>query len=585
MAPSLMCKSIWRLRATKRSPRLQLHRNDWYVRMARRLLQERAAAGRDLAPAHRVLREILTTNPDVTRQLRALWALNATGGLNEPAGRALLDHPSEHVRAWAIRLLVDSGAPSVTTITRFAEQARTDSSSKVRLSLASALQRIPVDRRWDVAEPLASHKEDASDRVLPLMIWYGVEPCVAADLSRAVASAGRSKIPKFREFVTRRAISADPSTGLRLVVGALKTADDAICLDLLVRRTRRAPRSKTHREPRGLAGTFDRLVARPDPILVERTLMLALDFQESEAISRLFQIVRSPTKSPDMRRRALTALVDRHVPGITPDLEALLDDAALRRQALRALAAYDDPAIPAIILTRYRGLTESERDDAIATLSARPASAVALLEAIGRGDVERRDLSVTTARQLQALGDRSINVLLERVWGTLQPTSREKASLMAKYKALLYSDQYPPPEPPRGRAVFNRTCLACHRLYDAGGDVGPELTGADRANSDYILENVLDPSASVGRDYAVTNIATTDGRVISGIIREQTGPALIIQTSNERIVVPREDVEAIKPSKISMMPEGQLERLSPVEIRDLFAYLASTGQVPLSPEK
>jgi len=76
-------------------------------------------------------------------------------------------------------------------------------------------------------------------------------------------------------------------------------------------------------------------------------------------------------------------------------------------------------------------------------------------------------------------------------------------------------------------------------------------------------------------------VATTDGRIISGIIREQNDSSLVIQTANERIILPREDLEAIKPSSISMMPEGQLERLTPQEVRDLFAYLASTNQVPL----
>ena len=85
----------------------------------------------------------------------------------------------------------------------------------------------------------------------------------------------------------------------------------------------------------------------------------------------------------------------------------------------------------------------------------------------------------------------------------------------------------------------------------------------------------------MSRDYTLTNVATTDGRLISGIIREQNDDVRwSIQTANERIVLPREDVEAIKPSTTSMMPEGQLEPLSPQEIRDLFAYLASTSQVP-----
>ena len=133
---------------------------------------------------------------------------------------------------------------------------------------------------------------------------------------------------------------------------------------------------------------------------------------------------------------------------------------------------------------------------------------------------------------------RGINEQLEKVWGKVQPTSKTKAALLAKYKSLLASAPDQPADLSRGRAVFNRTCLACHKLYDSGGDVGPDLTGSDRANADYILENVLDPSAAVSRDYTLTNLAMTDGRLIAGIIREQNDASLVIQTANERIVVP-----------------------------------------------
>ena len=300
---------------------------------------------------------------------------------------------------------------------------------------------------------------------------------------------------------------------------------------------------------------------------------------EPKAIASLRKIVADRQGPLDIRQRALTALVERHVTDLTPVLQALLEDPSLRAPAIRALAAYNDDSTPRMILSRYATLTESERDDAIATLSARPAWALALLDAVANGSVPRRDLNVTVARQLLALGDEKVRTRLETVWGSVRATSTQKASLIAKYKELLASDQHPSAEPSRGRLVFNRTCLACHKLFDSGGDVGPDLTGSDRANPDYILENVLDPSAAVARDYTVTNIATTDGRLIAGLIREQNDRALTIQTANERIVVPREDIEELKPSTNSMMPEGQLERLTPQEIRDLFSYLAGPKQV------
>jgi putative membrane-bound dehydrogenase-like protein len=561
--------------------RLQLHKSDWYVRTARRLLQERAAAGRELGQAHRVLRELLEKSDDPTRQLRAIWALFATGGLDEKAGRALLDHPSEHVRAWAVRLLCDGGPPVPATLARFAELAKTDPSQKVRLSLASALQRLPVAGRLKVAEPLATHREDARDRMLPFLIWYGVEPVVPSDPARAVGWAARCQIPMVRQFIARRAVSANPALGLTALVAWFKKAENAVCVDFLTGAHDALVGRKHVPRPAGWPAAFSELVARPDPIVIERTLLLALDLEEPTAARVLRQIVRDRSTALDLRQRALTALVERHAPGLVQDLHALVSDAALRGPALRALAAYNDPATPEIILRRYGEYSEQERDDAIATLAARPAWALALLESVERGRVSRRDINVAIARQLQALGDRRVSERLETVWGRIQPTSQEKAALVAKYKAVLASDQGAPADPARGRVVFDRTCLACHRLWGAGGDVGPELTGSDRANADYILENVLNPGGAVSRDYMLTHVATTDGRLISGIIRAQSETSLVIQTANERVTLSREDVEAIKPSVSSMMPEGLLEPLSTQEVRDLFAYLASDKQIPL----
>jgi putative heme-binding domain-containing protein len=496
--------------------------------------------------------------------------------------QGLLNDPSEHIRAWGIRLLCDVKAPSPATVNRFAELAKTDPSPKVRLSLASALQRLPLELRWAVAEPLAGHREDAPDRSLSLMIWYGIEPLVPADRSRAVSLATRSQNPTVRRYVARRAVSAEPTAGLAAVVASLAKAEDAVCLDLLTG-ARDALRGRKHVEqPQGWPAAFTGLVSRRDLGVIEQALLLGLDVGEPKAIAVLRRIVLDPETPAGERGRLLAGLVDRRVPGLAGDLQALTADPSLRGLALRSLAAYDDPATPEVILRRYKEYSAAERDDAIATLAARPVWARALLEALGRGQVKRPDVSVSIARQLQAFGDRGINEQLENVWGKVQATSKAKAGLLAKYKKLLGSDAEPPIDLSRGRAVFNRTCLACHRLYDAGGDVGPDLTGSDRANVDYILENVLDPSAAVSRDYTLTNVATADGRLISGIIREQNDASLVIQTANERLVVPREDIEAVKPSTASMMPEGQLEALSNQEIRDLFAYLASTTQVPVS---
>ena len=192
---------------------LQLHRNDWHVRHARRVLHERAAAGKLAPTTHAALAKILDENGDVTRKLRALWALYVTNGLDAARLAKLLDHSEEHVRAWAVRLHVEDNQAPADVLARFAGMARSDPSPLVRVHLASALQRLPIDQRWPIAEALASHSGDATDPNLPLMIWYGIEPAVGKDKANAVALMSKVKIPVIREHIARRlaAKPADPA--------------------------------------------------------------------------------------------------------------------------------------------------------------------------------------------------------------------------------------------------------------------------------------------------------------------------------------------------------------------------------------
>lgn len=561
--------------------RLQTHKNDWYVRQGRLLLQERAAAGRDMRAVHDLLRKILGSEKAVPKQLRAVWALYVTAGLDPEALAGLLGHDSEDVRSWAVRLIADDPRPTDRALARFAELAGNDPSPKVRLALASALQRLPADRRWGIAEGLCRHAEDAGDASLPLMVWYGIEPLVASDTSRAVDLTSRCRIPVVRRYLARRAVEV-PGGGPALV--RLLSDRDAPELrrDVLQGMDEALRGRKRVDAPEGWAGLFDRLARADDPGVRKQAILLALLFGDPRAASLLRSTMKDASAPAVERRDALMALASKRAPGLATELHALIEDPALRGSALRSLAAYDDPKTPEAVLRRYRALSVAEKDDAINTLASRPTYARALLDAVARGDVPARDLSVTTARQLLALGDPAIAAKLKEVWGAVRPTSKEKSALAARYKALLTPARLRGADPSRGRVVFRVACASCHKLFGAGGDVGPELTGSDRANLDYVLENVLDPSATVGRDYRLTTVATADGRVLSGIVRSQNERGLVVQTVNERLTVDRDDVEALKPSDASMMPEGLFEKLTDEEVRDLVAYLASRGQAPES---
>jgi putative heme-binding domain-containing protein len=407
-----------------------------------------------------------------------------------------------------------------------------------------------------------------------------------------MALASESLLPQVRRFIARRGVVSDAfkpevrryeeRTRLTAVLSLLRDASDpAVQLDVLrgVRDGLQGRRDLT--VPAGWPETLEKLTAiTPNraPVAVqvrEQTLLLALMFGDAKAVTLLEQTMLNRSAAADERQRAITALVENGTPGLAPKLQGLLDDEPVRGAALRALGASGDASTPQIILKRFPALSPAERADAVATLASRPAFAAQLLDAIESGVVPRADVSVFTARQLLAFGNKEIERKLTTVWGTLKPTSGEKAVLAAKYKSQLTAESLGRADVANGRRVFGQHCAQCHRLFGDGGDVGPDLTGANRDNLDYILENVLDPNAVVPREYRLTVVATKDGRVLSGLVREQTAAAIVLQTANDRLTLSRDDVEEVKESLNSMMPEGLFDKLESDELRDLIGYLAT----------
>jgi hypothetical protein len=201
---------------------MTLHANDWYVRHARRLLQERGPN----AAVHAGLKKILNGNPDVTRRLRALWALHTTKGLSDAEMVALLRDKEEAVRGWAIQLMTEDKTLPAGALTRFSAMAKEDASALVRLYLASALQRIEPAQRWGVLEGLMARDEDAGDHNLPKLVWYAMEPMATVDMNRALDLAMAAKLPKQLEFTVRRVAAMDSPEAVAALARHLEKAQE-----------------------------------------------------------------------------------------------------------------------------------------------------------------------------------------------------------------------------------------------------------------------------------------------------------------------------------------------------------------------
>jgi putative membrane-bound dehydrogenase-like protein len=213
----------------------QLHTNEWYVRTARLILQERGPNKR----VHKALKKILHENPDATRKLRALWTLHVTQGLKEKELLALLDHENEYLRSWAIQLLAEDKNLSEAALRRFADMAKTENSALVRLYLASAIQRTAPEKRWETLEALVQRAEDKDDHNLPLMLWYAFEPAVPTDLNRAVDLALKAKVPHVLAHTIQR-------------IGAINSAESAKALQSLQQRLGQMEHSHENHEIQAL---------------------------------------------------------------------------------------------------------------------------------------------------------------------------------------------------------------------------------------------------------------------------------------------------------------------------------------------
>lgn len=596
----------------ERSPVPQV--SAWAQRQSRRqIIDEAAVQGKDLQAVYAkpiaddfslVAKDselrLMITSKSI---LESMWTLAALDSLSEIPFAQLAGHEDEYVRTWAVRLLVDR-LPLDTTLSQrptgddpglpqeslelLTTTARKDGSAHVRLALASALQRLRPDQRIDVARELVAHSEDAGDHNIPLMIWYGLIPTAEKHAGELAKLAADCKLPTTRRLIARRLaedVEKNPAPLNDLLAAAIEKNDPALAADVVAGASAALTGWRKAPKPSAWDKFAQTLAMTDDKVLAGQVRELSVLFGDGRALDAVKALALDGKADVAVRKAALQTLIDARPPDLRKICEQTLGVRFLNPVAARGLAQFDDPAAAKQLVDAYKKFHHSERAQLLTVLASRPTYAKAFLTAIVEEKILRTDLNASLARQIHGFSDPELKKLLSQTWGEFRDSPAEKKALIAELKAKLTPSLLSQADKSAGRALFAKSCAQCHKLFGEGQTVGPDLTGANRDNMDYLLENMVDPSAVVSADFRMSVLTLDDGRTFNGLILAETEKTATLRTATETVTLEKSSIEERQIVPLSLMPENQLQPLTETQLRDLFGYLQSRSQVALPIEK
>ena len=551
--------------------------NEWFSRMARRVLMERAVSAPDSRLAERAritLAGVLKEGEAAAPRLRALWTLGSLNEVDALTAKELMTDQA-FLAAWIVRL-VSQGAGDTQT-NELVGQAGAAASPLVRRELASALQRLPIDQRQALASALLQRGEDKDDPMIPLLIWYGIEPLVAADAEVGLELARVSKLPKVTQFLYRRlsAEEAGRTALLRLAAASVDAAERESLLNSVIESARAGHKVTRPNDWEVWRGKFGGI---PEERLLELEAFMGVESAVAHFRERLLA-----SGSVEDQQAALKLLVQLRDGGTAELLHHLLGgrehhQVAMHRAAIQALATLPHPRTPAVLAGLLPALSPVETNDAIATLASTPEGAKTLLTAVKEGRVARTLLSPFLARQMEALKNDGVATLLKEVWGDLNAPKPDLEQRKVGFRAILTAEALAKADLNQGKALYAAVCGTCHTLFGQGAKVGPDLTGSNRTNLDYLLDNVLDPNAVIGKDYQLNIFELADGRLASGIIKEESPAAWkVAMPGGLEQLITKAEVKKRTVSPVSTMPEGLFDALQPEQLVALVAWLQGVG--------
>jgi putative membrane-bound dehydrogenase-like protein len=567
----------------------RLHSPNIYFRdIAQRLLCER-----NTPEVRGKLRALILDNKALRKaRMHALWALIGTGEIPQDLLVVLMEHPDPTFRAWGVRAAGNLGKVDLQVAASILAAAHQDPSPDVMLQVVIAARKLQGNAPFSAWLDVLARCGD--DKLIPVIIWQNLHPLLEdqADafltqfrlrgIDLASAPGAAALLPRIVERILG---SRKPDLGAvvalmeRLLSGKDGSHEPARqCLALLAGKVQTGElgdRLPALRE-RLLPLLKKAMTAGTDGPLYRDAVLLAASLGDSLALGAARELATAPKLSDADRLRAVEALIagrddtlDKIMPGL---FDPKARSAPFRGQLLTALSRLDGDWIGHTVLSEYPRLEPDLQPRAIEMLTQRPAWGKLLLAAVGEKKIPSSALNVNQVRKLLAFKDESIVKQVRSTWGTLREDrnpAREK--VVADMRDFLKKTKG---DPMKGVQVFKNVCAQCHKIHGDGQEVGPDLTGNGRSTFDQLLSNVFDPSLVIGASYQATTVETTKGRFLTGLLVEDSPQRVVLKIQGgKQEVIPRSEIDTVRISKVSLMPEDIEKQLKPQEIADLFAFL------------
>ena len=573
------------------------HEDVWHRRMARRILVDRKHAGTISKEAIERLKTVASLKTDGdTGRLEALWTLASMGEATPEwlmirLASSLQDSyrtaGDASYRIACLRLLLDRPTedPAVArTVLRYCQE---ESDSLGWMYAASMVGNIRSQDVWEILATLAAKANVEGDRDYPAVLWSGMKEHVARQRGKAMELLSKPGMKSIDRWIARRLASDwqhDQSVrqGIADWLGSADRSEERALavlqgmLDALQGRRR-------VEMPEGWRRADAQLRRESSPEIQSALDRLGLLMADGVAEGQLMELVGDSKVPINQRREAIRSLSEARSSGLRERLKPMLADRDLGCDAIVALGrtgeveAWDD------LLEVFSRLQSPGRRAAIETLAANRSGMVRLVDAIEKGSIARDEVPAATLRQLHWSGDPALQGRLETLWPAMQWLTEEGRQRMAALEIELTEDSVAKGDAVAGRALWNKHCASCHKLFGEGGAIGPELTGAQRGNIRYWIENIADPSASVVDRFRVSLFLLRDGRIVTGVPLQEDSQMILVQTPTEQTRVLKEDLDERRASTKSLMPDGLMELMTAEQRKDLMKYLMSPIQVMAAP--